>query len=166
MGATPHCCTTSLTHQRMIMMTMMVTSPVGPHGIDWRNKAGDELLTFLALRNMCLPMSFFEKKISRRATWYSPRSKRPYEMDHFMMRRQDLKRVMDAGTKRRHSVYSDHTAICLKVRIARRLKKAKRAQPGVVFTRPATRRGDTDQVYPSGGTAPTGPGLMTFGPQK
>ena len=74
-------------------------------------------------------MSFFEKKISRRATWYSPRSKRPFELDHFMMRRQDLKRVMDAGTKRRHSVHSDHTAICLKVRIARRLKKQKERNP-------------------------------------
>jgi len=106
-----------------------VTSPVGPHGIDWRNKAGDELLTFLALRNMCLPMSFFEKKLSRRATWYSPRSKRPYELDHFMMRRQDLKRVIDADTKRRHSVYSDHTAICLKIRIARGLRKQKERNP-------------------------------------
>ena len=106
-----------------------VQSPVGPHGINWRNKAGDELLAFLALRNMCLPTSFFEKKMSRRATWYNPRSKRPYELDHFMMRRQDLKRVVDAGTKRRHSVYSDHTAIFLKVRIARGLAKQKERNP-------------------------------------
>ena len=87
------------------------------------------MLAFLALRNMCLPTSFFEKKMSRRATWYNPRSKRPYELDHFMMRRQDLKRVVDAGTKRRHSVYSDHTAIFLKVRIARGLAKQKERNP-------------------------------------
>ena len=76
----------------------MVQSPVGPHGIDWRNVAGDELMTFLGLRNMCLPMTFFQKKMSRRGTWQHPRSKKDYELDQFMVKRGDLKRVVDAGT--------------------------------------------------------------------
>ena len=108
----------------------MVQSPVGPHGIDWRNVAGDELMTFLGLCNMCLPMTFFQKKMSRRGTWQHPRSKKDYELDQFMVKRGDLKRVVDAGTRQRHSVYSDHKAIFMEVRIAKGLAKQKERNMG------------------------------------
>ena len=49
-----------------------VQSPVGRHGINWVNKAGEQVLTFCGLNNLCLPKSFFQKNYATRGTWKHP----------------------------------------------------------------------------------------------
>ena len=99
-----------------------VQSPVGKHGNSWVNKAGEQMLSFCGLNDLCLPKSFFQKNFATRGTWTHPRSGKSYEIDQWMMRREDLKRVVDCGTAQRHSAYSDHTAVFLKIRIAKGLR--------------------------------------------
>ena len=106
----------------MMMDDENVQSPVGRHGINWVNKAGEQMLTFCGLNNLCLPKSFFQKNYATRGTWKHPGSNRWYEIDQFLMKREDLKRVVDCGTRQRHSAYSDHTAIFMKIRLAKGLK--------------------------------------------
>ena len=52
-----------------------------------------------------------------------------------MTHRKDLKRIVDAGTAVRHSIYSDHRAIFMKIRIARNLPKSKKVSIGRVSRR-------------------------------
>ena len=52
-----------------------------------------------------------------------------------MTHRKDLKRIVDAGTAVRHSIYSDHRAIFMKIRIARNLAKTKKPSIGRVSRR-------------------------------
>jgi exonuclease III len=104
---------------------------VGKFGCDWTNTAGERMASFLGIRALCLPTTFFRKKESY-ATWFHMRNKKGYQIDHFMMARKDLKRVVDAGTTIRHSADSDHRAIFIKVRICRNLAKPKQAKSGRV----------------------------------
>ena len=104
------------------------------------------MLTFCGLHNLCLPKTFFQKKMQRRGTWMHPRSKRMYEIDHFVTTRKDLKRVVDCGTIRRHSVDSDHRAIFIKIRIAKGLKK-KSEQRVKCFSRDRLQDDETRQEF-------------------
>ena len=93
----------------------IIQQPVGRHGINWVNKAGEQMLTFCSLNNLCMPKSFFQKKYTTRGTWINPCSKQVYEIDQFLMKRGDLKRVVDCGTSYSNSLYSDHIAIFIKI---------------------------------------------------
>ena len=53
----------------MMMDDENVQSPVERHGINWVNKAGEQMLTFCGLNNLCLPKSFFQKNYATRGTW-------------------------------------------------------------------------------------------------
>jgi len=107
-----------------------VQSPVGAFGLEWSNAAGTRLASFVGLRQLCLPTTFFQKSESSIPTWYHPCNKKGYQLDHFIMKRRDLMRVVNAGTSVRHSVHSDHRVIKLKLRIARHFKVRKEKNKG------------------------------------
>ena len=105
-----------------------VQSPVGKWGDKWVNKAGEQMLSFCGLNNLCMPKSFFQKNSATRGTWKHPRSLGWYEIDQIMMDRGDLKIVQDCGTIQRHSVYSDHTGIFVKLTLAKGLRAPTKAK--------------------------------------
>ena len=47
-----------------------VQSPVGAFGLEWSNAAGTRLASFVGLRQLCLPTTFFQKSESSIPTWY------------------------------------------------------------------------------------------------
>jgi len=51
------------------------TSIVGNWGVDWVNAAGRRMSSFIGMRNLCLPSTFFQKAINSVATWYHPCNK-------------------------------------------------------------------------------------------
>ena len=108
-------------------------SAVGKFGCDWTNKAGERMESFLGTHELCLPTTFFQKKESKFPTWYNMMNKRGYQIDHFITRRADLKRIVDAGTNIRNSIYSDHRAIFMKIRIARNLPKISKPSTGRIL---------------------------------
>ena len=57
-----------------------------------------------------------------------PRSKEMYEIDQFLMKRGDLKRVVDCGTSHSNSLFSDHKAIFIKIRLAKGLQAHKKSK--------------------------------------
>ena len=106
-----------------------VQRPVGKFGCEHTNAAGERLESFMGTHNMCLPTTFFQKKKSMYSTWYHMCNKKGYQIDQFLMKRNDLKRVIDAGTAVRHSICSDHRAIYMKLRIARNLPRIAKSKP-------------------------------------
>jgi hypothetical protein len=107
-----------------------IQSPVGRFGCEWTNKAGERLESFLTTHDLCLPTTFFEKKQSTFPTWFNMMNKKGYQIDHFITRRADLKRIVDAGTNIRNGIYSDHRAIFMKIRVSRNLRKQKKKTSG------------------------------------
>ena len=67
----------------------------GNFGINYKNKAGRELVSLLGINELCLPSTFFRKR--KYATWTNPCNKLDHQLDHFIVRQADLKRVLDAG---------------------------------------------------------------------
>ncbi len=50
-------------------------------------------------------------------TWYHPRSKNQYQIDHFFFKQNDMKKVSDAGAVN-WGVESDHRAVTLRLDIS------------------------------------------------
>ena len=89
---------------------------LGPHGVDYTNDAGFDLHTKLAMLGWCAPTTFFDKK--QHATWFSIRNGKPFQIDHWLVRRRDLRRVVDCGLAS-PSVSSDHPRpLRIKARVA------------------------------------------------
>ena len=92
---------------------------LGPYGIDFVNESGLDLHSTLATHEMCAVATFFEKKSY--GTWFSIRNGKPYQIDHWLVRRRDLRRVTDCGLAA-PSIASDHPRpLRLRSRIVRRL---------------------------------------------
>ena len=89
---------------------------LGPYGITYANTAGHYTRAMLAMSNMCVASTFFRKSKRHYRTWKNVRSGRPYQIDHFFMQRQNLRRVTDVRTCG-WGVDSDHRAILLKIRL-------------------------------------------------
>ncbi len=90
-----------------------------PHGIPYQNTGGQELCVLLGAQECCLASTFFMNSPSHAetyGTWQSPGSK-----DHVVVRQRDLKRVRDCGRVGLHGKNSDHYAMRLVLRLARKL---------------------------------------------
>ena len=97
----------------------------GPYGINYQNAAGRELCTLLGANELCLPTTYFpQRKASGETygTWQNPCSKRYHQLDQFIMRQKDLKRVCKAKRFGLPSKDSDHWTIFLQVRLGKTLK--------------------------------------------
>jgi hypothetical protein len=78
---------------------------VGLHGLSHLNKAGQQLRTFMGLHGLVAGSTHFKKPTH--GTWVHPRSRRQYQIDHFLMMAEDFKRVQDCGC-RKPVIDSDH----------------------------------------------------------
>ena len=98
---------------------------MGQYGIPHVNAAGRALLQMLGMHELCVPTSYFQKTSrgtcveSSHTTWRHPGRKSPFQLDYFIMRQADLKRVRDAGVWKQ-GVDSDHKAIFLKLELAQK----------------------------------------------
>jgi hypothetical protein len=75
---------------------------LGLYGIPHVNSAGRSLHRLLGLNQLCVPTTFFRKAAvgnhpSAYTTWNHPARKSPYQLDQFITKQPDLKRVRDAG---------------------------------------------------------------------
>jgi len=100
-------------------------SALGPFGVEGVNEAGKVVLGFLLERNLCSVGTFFRKRKEQYATWYHPYHRRGaqrvgYQLDHWLVRRKDLKRVRSAWTRNDLTVASDHTPLMMRIRVSRR----------------------------------------------
>jgi hypothetical protein len=94
----------------------------GPYGLVHENKAGQELCTMLGMNEMCLPSTFFRKKVF--GSWTHPGSRREHQLDHFTVKQKDLKRVRNAGRVGLRGKNSDHFAVRLELELATYKKQA------------------------------------------
>jgi hypothetical protein len=99
----------------------------GPFGAPYQNNAGRELVQHLALNELCLPTTHFKKHTY--CTWTNPGSKLGHQIDHFIMKQSDLKRVRRAGHFGLLGQLSDHDPVRLKLAIGRQLKKQMQDRP-------------------------------------
>jgi exonuclease III len=93
----------------------------GPFGAPYQNDAGRELVTHLATNQLCLPTTYFNSKTY--FTWVNPGSNKGHQIDHFIMKQSDLKRVRKAGHYGLLGQLSDHAPVRLTLAIGRQLKK-------------------------------------------
>jgi len=108
----------------------------GPHGLTHQNKRGHDLQSWLAVNGLCNATSFFRPKSSGpQTTWTHPGSKKGHQLDYFFVQRKDLKRVTHAHIFQCH-IGSDHTAVRLKLRIRRTLKKNRCLCPECLASKP------------------------------
>lgn len=94
---------------------------LGPFGVKYCNKAGQELYDCCATLGLCSATTFFQK--SQYQTWMNPRSKLGHQIDHFLVRKVDFARIRDAGRFGGLCVESDHQPIRLTLRVAKKLCK-------------------------------------------
>jgi hypothetical protein len=98
---------------------------MGRYGIPHVNAAGRRMLQVLSIHELCVPTRYFRKTPGHKhvkfshTTWRHPARKSSFQLDYFIMRQQDLKRVRNAGVWKR-GVDSDHKAIFLKLEIAQK----------------------------------------------
>ena len=64
--------------------------------------------------------TWFKKKSY--ATWIHPRSKKPHQIDHFIVNNEMFPRILNAGLTAQ-LLDSDHSAIMITIRIMKRLKR-------------------------------------------
>lgn len=95
---------------------------LGPFGNPHQNKAGQQLHSFLGINSLCLPTTFFRKKDY--CTWYNPRNKLGHQIDHFIMKRTNLKHVRDAG-KIGMGMNTDHYPVVMKFQLVKKRKVKK-----------------------------------------
>jgi exonuclease III len=93
---------------------------LGGFGLPRRNGAGSELHVFCSTNRLCATSTFFRKKSY--ATWFSPRDHTRFQLDHFLIRREHLKCVIDSGKVKSMLVNSDHYPVCLQIRVAKNLR--------------------------------------------
>ncbi len=93
----------------------------GPFGETHENNAGRELCSMLGANELCLPTTHFRHK--RYATWQNPCSRLWHQLDHWIVRQRDLKRISNAVVMGLPGKESDHTAVSISLRIGRSLKK-------------------------------------------
>jgi len=94
----------------------------GSFGNPHRNHAGAQLRRFCASNDLCAASTFFQKR--RYDTWRHPRSKRMYQLDHFLVPRTHLKRVADCFRPAlNQGPDSDHMPVVLRLRVARNLRR-------------------------------------------
>lgn len=85
----------------------------GPYGIKYENECGHSLYQLLAMQKLCLPTTFFKaKKKSAQHTWRGIRTRMPFQIDHVIVKREDLQRVRLAKVFNR-GVVSDHRALLI-----------------------------------------------------
>jgi exonuclease III len=94
----------------------LFNSPVGCQGNPHRNESGNKLRDFMNLHGLCSIATFFEKQCHD--TWsFNGDGTRPFQIDHFLARRKELKWFTDcdimAGAK------SNHTPVAPIIRIAK-----------------------------------------------
>jgi exonuclease III len=99
----------------------------GPHGAPYQNNAGRELVSQLARNQLCLPTTYFKKRNYH--TWHHPASKLGHQIDHFILRQGDLKRVRSAGYDGRLGQQSDHAPVRIKLALCRQLKVRRPDRP-------------------------------------
>ena len=93
----------------------------GIFGMPHQNKAGRELTDLLGINELCLPSTYFRKKTY--GTWTNPCNKLSHQLDHFIVRQKDLKRVVDAGRYGALGKDSDHCPIRMLIKVGVRRKK-------------------------------------------
>jgi hypothetical protein len=92
----------------------------GSFGIAHENKAGQELTTILGINELCLPTTFFKKKVY--GTWIHPCSKNVHQLDHFIVKQADLKRIQDAG-RCGMNMNTDHYPLMMKLVVYKNRKR-------------------------------------------
>jgi exonuclease III len=101
----------------------------GPFGIDKTNAAGQRLRGFMGRHELCATTTFFRRSPRGRHTtthdtWINPRNKNPHQIDHFIIRQKDLKRVRNAGACS-WGMESDHRAILMKLEVVRSIPRSR-----------------------------------------
>ena len=96
----------------------------GPFGVLPATKRADKLRDFLGMRCLCSAASFF--KSSQYATWWHPATMAAFQPDHWLLPRGQLGRVVVAKATAA-GLSSDHTAVLLKLRVARSLRRRRSA---------------------------------------
>lgn len=108
---------------------------LGPSGNPHRNTAGKALHQVLSSLKTCLPTTFFSPpRNSSTSTWHHMKSLRGFQIDHFIIKRHDLRFVINSG-KMRPMINSDHHPIFLELRLQKKLAKMKTPPPSCPIDR-------------------------------
>ena len=99
----------------------------GRFGEQHENSAGRDLHALLGVNELCAASTFFQKRDY--ATWIHPASRKGHQLDHIIVRQQDMKRVRDAGFIGWQGVDSDHRAVGIRLALARNLKRKPSKEP-------------------------------------
>jgi hypothetical protein len=94
---------------------------LGPFGISKTNLNGVLFRDLCGVLGLCSATTFFKKRSY--GTWRHQRSKLLYQLDHFLVQRASLVRIIDAGRYGENLLDSDHDAIRIVIRVAKNLKK-------------------------------------------
>ena len=122
---------------------------LGHHGVPRVNAAGRRLHEVLGAHGLCAPTTFFQKTprgghAYAHDTWRHPGSRQPHQIDHFFIRRKDLRSVLAAGPVN-WGVDSDHRAIVMRFRILRTIVRP--PAPRVKVDREKLQNKDTADAF-------------------
>ena len=81
------------------------------------------------MHNLCLPISFFQSCTRAKVTWMHPRSRRWHQLDHIVVRRKDLKSVLQCRSMHSADCDSDHALVRCKFRMAPKIVHCTRPSP-------------------------------------
>jgi hypothetical protein len=94
---------------------------LGPFGIKHANKASERLRCFLAGNELSSTTSFFQKK--NYVSWrHFGRCNMKFQIDYWIVKNSDLKKVRDAATDQSIAIDSDHVPVKITIRLAHQLR--------------------------------------------
>ena len=84
---------------------------LGPHGNPHRNENGERILNLMREHDLRAASTFFDCN-NKHNTWRNPKDKRPHQIDHLLIPRNQL--CLTTNVKRKlDSIDSDHAALCI-----------------------------------------------------
>ena len=104
----------------MGLATEQNDGPLGKFGLPHVNDSSRRFLSYVTINNLAVKSTHFRKKSY--TTWIHPRSKKPHQIDHFIVNNEMSHRVTDCGLAE-PILESDHRAVSVKLCVMKRLKK-------------------------------------------
>ena len=96
---------------------------MGSYGIGTRNERGQRLIEFAEEHRLTIANTLFKKAKNRYWTWESPDGKTKNMIDLALCNRREI--ITDCGVITRADKGSDHRLVRLKIRVNKRLARAK-----------------------------------------
>ncbi|XP_047485916.1 uncharacterized protein LOC125036999 [Penaeus chinensis] len=98
------------------------TEVTGKYGVGIRNEGVDKIVDFATAKSMAVVNTYFQKRLTRRATYTS--GGQSTQVDYIMCKRRELKTIQDCYVLPKEAVAKQHKLVVCKVKMKQQIKRS------------------------------------------